>query len=86
MRRTLLALTLLLAAAPAAFACSEDELQAKSIELANLVKAVVAKDPSQADAWQQKQVEVDRTAERTTNLDEICAAYDTAIAEAKAQQ
>ncbi|MBN9019344.1 MAG: hypothetical protein J0H11_18175 [Rhizobiales bacterium] len=86
MRRTLLALSLLLAATPAAFACSEDELQAKSIQLSDLVKAIVAKDPNQADAWRQRQIEVDRTAERTSDLDEICAAYDKAIGEAKAGQ
>ena len=86
MRRTLLALSLLLAATPAALACTEDELQAKSIQLSDLVKAIVAKDPSQADAWRQKQIAVDRTAEQTTNLDDICAAYDKAIAEAKSGQ
>ena len=84
MRRTLLALTLILAFTPAAFACTEDELQAKSIELAGLVKAIVAKDSAQAQPWREKQVAVDRLAEVTTNLDEICAAYDQAIAEAKA--
>jgi hypothetical protein len=81
----LLALPLLLLAAPAAFACTEDELQAKSIQLSDLVKTIVASDPSKADAWREKQIEVDRTAERTTNLDEICAAYDKAISEAKPQ-
>jgi len=85
MRRTILALSLLLAATPA-FACTEDELQAKSISLAELVKQITAKDPSQAAAWRQRQVDVDRVAERTTNFDEICAAYDEAIAEAKAKQ
>lgn len=86
MPRTLLALTLLMAATTASFACSEDELQAKSIQLADLVKAAVAKDPSTADAWRQKQIAVDRTAEQTTDLDTICAAYDKAITEAKAGQ
>lgn len=86
MRRTVLTLCLLLAATPAAIACSEDELQAKSIALADLVKAVVAKDPAKADAWRQRQIEVDQTAEQTTDMDTICAAYDKAIADAKAQQ
>ena len=86
MRRSLLALTLLIASMPAAFACTEDELQAKSIELAGLVKTAVAKNPSKADAWRQRQIEVDRTAEQTTDLATICAAYDKAIAEAKTAQ
>lgn len=86
MRRTLLVFVMLIAAAPVALACSEDELQAKSISLAELVKAIVAKDPNQATAWRTKQVEVDRLAEVTTDLDQICAAYDKAIADAKAQQ
>lgn len=86
MRRTLLALSMLLAASSAALACSEDELQAKAIQLSDLVKQAVAKDPSKADAWRQRQIEVDRTAEQTTDMDTICAAYDKAIAEAQAQQ
>lgn len=86
MRRTLLALSLLLAASSAALACSEDELQAKAIQLSDLVKQAVAKDPSKADAWRQRQIDVDRTAEQTTDMDTICAAYDKAIAEAQAQQ
>ncbi|MET4634022.1 MULTISPECIES: hypothetical protein [Kaistia] len=85
MRRTILALSLLLAATPA-FACTEEELQAKSISLADLVKQITTKDPSQAAEWRKRQVEVDRVAERTTNFDEICAAYDKAIAEAQAKQ
>ncbi|BCP54594.1 hypothetical protein K32_32110 [Kaistia sp. 32K] len=85
MRRTILALSLLLAATPA-FACTEDELQQKSISLAELVKAITTKDPAKADAWRGKQIDVDRVAERTTNIDEICAAYDKAIAEAKADK
>ncbi|MBN9058872.1 MULTISPECIES: hypothetical protein [Kaistia] len=85
MRRTILALSLLLAATPA-FACTEAELQEKSISLAELVKAITTKDPSKAQDWRRRQVEVDRVAERTTDFDEICAAYDKAIAEAKAQQ
>jgi hypothetical protein len=85
MRRTILALSLLLAATPA-FACTEDELQAKSIQLADLVKAITAKDPGKAQAWRAKQVDVDRVAERTTDFNEICAAYDKAIAEAEAEK
>ena len=85
MRRMLLALSLVLAATPAAFACTEDELQAKAIQLSDLVKTIVASDPSKADAWRERQIEVDRAGERTTNLDEICAAYDKAISEAKPQ-
>jgi hypothetical protein len=84
MRRTLLALSLVLFAMPAALACTEDELQAKSIELSDLVKGIVAKAPDTADAWRQKQIAVDQVAERTTDLNEICAAYDKAIGEAKA--
>ncbi|MCX5495144.1 hypothetical protein OSH11_10540 [Kaistia dalseonensis] len=84
MRRTLLALSLLFAASPAAFACTADELQAKSIEYASLVKAIVAKNPSQELVWKQKQINVARVAENTTDLDQICAAYDGGIAEAKA--
>ncbi|WP_018183666.1 hypothetical protein [Kaistia granuli] len=83
MRRTILALSLLLAATPA-FACTEEELQAKSISLAELVKEITTKDPSKADDWRRKQVAVDRVAERTTDFAEICAAYDKAIEEAKA--
>ncbi len=86
MRRTLLALALLAVTAPAALACTEDELQAKSIQLADLVKAIVAKDPSQQPVWRAKQVTVDQVAEVTTDLDKICAAYDGAITEAKAAQ
>ncbi|WP_224576147.1 hypothetical protein [Mesorhizobium sp. BR1-1-16] len=86
MRRTLLALMLLATTMPAAFACTKDELQAKSIQLADLVKAIVAKDPSQAQPWRAKQVTVDQVAEVTTDLDKICAAYDSAITEAKAAQ
>ena len=86
MRRTLLALALIAATTPAALACTEDELQAKSIELADLVKAIVAKDPAQQPTWRAKQVDVDRLAERSTDINQICAAYDTAITEAKAAQ
>jgi hypothetical protein len=85
MRRTILALSLLLVATPA-FACTEEELQAKSISLAELVKAITTKDPAKAADWRKRQVEVDRLAERTTSFDEICAAYDKTIEEAKAQQ
>lgn len=85
MRRTILALSLLLAATPA-FACTEEELQAKSISLAELVKAITTKDPSKVTEWRRRQVAVDRVAERTTSFDEICAAYDKAIDEAKAEQ
>jgi hypothetical protein len=86
MRRTLLALALIAATTPAALACTEDELQAKSIELADLVKAIVAKDPAQQPTWRAKQVDVDRLAERSTDINQICAAYDAAITEAKAAQ
>lgn len=86
MRRILLALMLLAATTPAALACSEDDLQAKSISLADLVKAIVAKDPAQQPVWREKQVAVDRLAEVTTDIDKICAAYDAAITEAKAAQ
>lgn len=85
MRRTILALSLLVAATPA-FACTQEELQAKSISLAELVKAITTKDPSKATDWRRKQVDVDRVAERTTDLAEICAAYDKAIEEAKAEK
>jgi len=86
MRRTLLALALIAATTPAALACTEDELQAKSIELADLVKAIVAKDPAQQPTWRAKQVDVDRLAERSTDINQICAAYDAAITDAKAAQ
>jgi hypothetical protein len=85
MRRMILALALLTVASPA-FACTEDELQAKSIQLADLVKGITAKDPAKTQAWRQKQVDVDRVAERTTDFNEICAAYDKAIAEAEAEK
>jgi hypothetical protein len=85
MRRTILALSLILAATPA-FACSEEELQAKSIQLAELVKGITARDPDKTQAWRIKQVDVDRVAERSTDLAEICAAYDKAIAEAQSEQ
>lgn len=91
MRRTLaavsfLALTLVSAGASSAYACSEEELQAKSISLSELVKAIVDKDPAQARDWKTKQVAVDRFAEVTTDLDKICAEYDKVIAEAQAAQ
>ncbi len=85
MRRTILALSLLLTATPA-FACTEEELQAKSIQLAELVKGITTKDPSKAQAWRQKQIDTDRVAERTTDFNEICAAYDKTIAEAQAEK
>ncbi|ODT06870.1 MAG: hypothetical protein ABS35_45360 [Kaistia sp. SCN 65-12] len=85
MRRTILAFSLLLAATPA-FACTEEELQAKSIQLADLVKGITTKDPAQAETWRRKQIDVDRVAERTTDFNEICAAYDKAIAEAETQK
>ncbi len=85
MRRILIASLLLALSMPAALACTVEELQAKSISLADLVKAIVAKDPSQQEAWREKQLDVDRLAERTTDIDAIlCAAYDAAIAEAQA--
>lgn len=86
MRRIPITAMLLALSMPAAFACTEDELQAKSIALADLVKAIVARDPGQQPAWREKQVDVDRLAERTTDIDAICAAYDAAIGEAKAAQ
>lgn len=86
MGRMLLVLFMLTATGSAAYACSEDELQAKAITLADLVKTIVAAKPDQAVSWRQKQVEVDRLAERSTDIDQICAAYDKAIAEAQASR
>lgn len=85
MRRSILAVSLILAASPA-LACTQEELQAKSIALAEQVKAITAKDPSKADAWRRKQVDVDRVGLSTTDLAAICAAYDQAIAEAEAEK
>ena len=86
MGRMLLVLVMLIATGSAARACSEDELQAKAITLADLVKTIVAAKPDQADSWRRKQVDVDRLAERSTDIDQICAAYDKAIAEAQASK
>lgn len=85
MRRIIFTTLLLAGMTPSAFAaCTSEQLQAKSIQLSDLVKAIVARHPEQEKSWQQRQIDVDRTAEATTNLDLICAAYDKAIADAKA--
>jgi hypothetical protein len=85
LRRSLFALALLFAAGPA-LACSETELQAKSMSLGDLVKKIAAKDPQTASDWRTKQIAVEQVAQTTTDLDTICAAYDKAIAEAQASQ
>jgi hypothetical protein len=67
-----------------ALACSKEELQAKSNQLSAAVDANIAKDPAKEGFWKQKQINAARVAENTTDLDQICAAFDAAITEVTA--
>lgn len=86
LRRSLMAFVLIGAAAPAFAACTEADLQTKTLQLNDIVKALSAKNPPSAAGWKKKQIDADRVAQSTTDLDTICAAYDKTIAEAKAAQ
>ncbi|MFC3205153.1 hypothetical protein [Aquamicrobium soli] len=78
MKTCLLALAILMAAAPS-FACTAEEAQAKATELATKLQELSASDPQKATEVSQKMAAAQT--QSATDLDGVCKLYDDMLTE-----
>ncbi|MBB4015143.1 hypothetical protein GGR16_000149 [Chelatococcus caeni] len=85
MRKIALALPMLFIAAPA-LACSQQDVQAKAMELSTGLQQLAASNPQAAVDWSKKATDAQAKAQQASDMGQVCALYDELIAEMKAGQ
>lgn len=84
MKKFLLAFVALSAMTGSAFAdCTQEQVQAKSSEFTTKLQQVVVKDPSKAQKWQQRAMEMAKEAQGISN-ENACDYMDKMIKEVEA--
>lgn len=84
MKKILLASVALFAMTGSAFAaCTQEAVQAKSTEFTTKLQQVITKDPSKAQKWQQRTVEMAKEAQGISN-ENACDYMDKMIKEVEA--
>ncbi|GHC79478.1 hypothetical protein [Limoniibacter endophyticus] len=79
MKAYLLTAALVLAATPAAFACTAEEATAKATEVSQKMQELAAKDPQKASEVAQKMASAQ--SQTATDLAGACKVYDDLLAE-----
>jgi hypothetical protein len=82
MRRLLVGLPILIAASPA-LACSQQEAQAKAMQVTSELQQLASTNPQAVAEWGKK---VQAEAQAAIKMDETCALFDRYIAEIKASK
>lgn len=76
MKKTLLAVTLLMLTAAPSLACTAEEAQAKANDVTVKLQELATKNPQKAMEVSQKIQETQSSLANTTDLETVCKAYD----------
>ncbi|MDB5616991.1 hypothetical protein [Tardiphaga sp.] len=81
MKTYLLAVSLVLAAAPAFAACTEQQVSDKAMQVSAKLETLTAKDPKKAEEVMMKMVAAQSDPKATASVDAMCKSYDDLLAE-----
>lgn len=81
MKKLIAALAMTLYCGSAFAACSQEEAQKKVMDMSTKLQQLIMKDPSKAQHWQAKAVEMQQKSSSISSPDEACAYLDEIIKE-----